>query len=107
MATNDKESEISWVGEHDQSLRRSDAQDLWGIPSLEGSKDQELYSILHDLNNVLVCVLVNVQIMARILPSYSVLKRNLHEVERSAQQGGLFVRRLRNWYRDEKAARAK
>jgi hypothetical protein len=51
--------------------------------------------LLHDLNNVLVAILLNVQIIEWKMPSYSRVKRNLHEVERSAQRGGLLVNRLR------------
>lgn len=53
--------------------------------------------ILHGLNNALVSILLNAQVIEWKLPSYSRLKRNVHEVERSAQRGGLLVRRLRDW----------
>ena len=53
--------------------------------------------ILHGLNNALVSILLNAQVIGWKLPSYSRLKRNVHEVERSAQRGGLLVQRLRNW----------
>lgn len=53
--------------------------------------------ILHGLNNALVSILLNAQVIEWKLPSYSRLKRNVHEVERSAQRGGLLIQRLRNW----------
>jgi len=53
--------------------------------------------ILHGLNNALVSILLNAQVIGWKLPSYSRLKRSVHEVERSAQRGGLLVQRLRNW----------
>jgi signal transduction histidine kinase len=54
----------------------------------------ECAELLHGLNNVLVSMLLSAQVMERKLPSYSRLKRNLHEIERSAQRGGELVRRL-------------
>jgi hypothetical protein len=56
--------------------------------------DQECAEQLHELNNVLVSVLLNTQVMEWKLPSYSRLKRNLHEVQRGAQRGGELVKRL-------------
>jgi hypothetical protein len=53
--------------------------------------------ILHGLNNALVSILLNAQVIEWKLPSYSRLRRNVHEVERSAQRGGLLVQRLRDW----------
>lgn len=50
--------------------------------------------LLHDLNNALVAILLNAQVIEWKLPSYSRIKRNVHEVERSAQRGGVLVRRL-------------
>jgi hypothetical protein len=50
--------------------------------------------LLHGLNNALVSMLLNVQVMEWKLPSYSRLKRNLHEIERNAQRGGELVKRL-------------
>jgi hypothetical protein len=51
--------------------------------------------LLHQLNNVFVTVLLNTQVMEWKLPSYSRLKRNLHEVQRDAQRGGELVKQLR------------
>ena len=56
--------------------------------------DIESAELLHELNNVLVSMLLNAQVMEWKLPSYSRLKRNLHEVERNAQRGGELVKRL-------------
>ena len=50
--------------------------------------------LLHTLNNALASVLLNAQVMAWKLPSYSRGKRYLHEIERNAQRGGELVRRL-------------
>lgn len=52
-------------------------------------------SLLHDLNNVLVAILLNAQVVEWKLPSYSRLKRNVHEIERGAQRGAVIVSRLR------------
>jgi len=49
---------------------------------------------LHDLNNVLLAILLNADVIAWKLPSYSRVKRNLHEIERSARSGAVLVRRL-------------
>ena len=56
--------------------------------------DAALQHALHDLNNVLVSILLNSQVIEWKLPSYSRIKRNVHEVERSAQRGGLLVKRI-------------
>ena len=50
--------------------------------------------LLHGLNNTLVSTLLNAQVMEWKLPSYSRLRRNLHEIERNAQRGGDLVKRL-------------
>ena len=54
----------------------------------------ECGEMLHGLNNALASVLLNAQVMAWKLPSYSRSKRYLHEIERNAQRGGELVRRL-------------
>lgn len=58
----------------------------------ETSADQA--EILHGLNNVLVSILLNAQLMEWKLPSYSHLRRNVHEIERSAQRAGILLKRL-------------
>jgi hypothetical protein len=58
---------------------------------------QELGDILHDLNNVLVSILLNAQVIGWKLPSYSRIRRNVHEAERSAQRGAVLVNRLKQW----------
>ena len=72
--------------------------DLPVSPERETCRD-----IFHGLNNALVSILLNAQVIGWKLPSYSRLKRNVHEVERSAQRGGLLVQRLRNWLETEAA----
>ncbi len=54
----------------------------------------ETAAVLHNLNNALVSILLNTQVIEFRLPSYSRLKRNLHEIERSAQRAGMLVKRL-------------
>lgn len=54
----------------------------------------EFAEILHGLNNALVSMLLNAQVIELKLPSYSRMKRNLHEIERNAQRGGELVKRL-------------
>jgi len=54
----------------------------------------ETAAVLHSLNNALVSILLNAQVIEFRLPSYSRLKRNLHEIERSAQRAGMLVKRL-------------
>lgn len=56
--------------------------------------DRESAELLHELNNVFVSMLLNAQVMEWKLPSYSRLKRNLHEVQRNAQRGGELTKRL-------------
>ena len=56
--------------------------------------DEASAELLHELNNIFVSVLLNTQVMEWKLPSYSRLKRNLHEVQRDAQRGGELVKRL-------------
>ena len=55
----------------------------------------ELGEILHGLNNVLVSIVLNAQIMEWKLPSYSHMRRNTHEIQRSAQRAGVLLKRLR------------
>jgi hypothetical protein len=55
---------------------------------------EECGELLHGLNNALASVLLNAQVMAGKLPSYSRGKRYLHEIERNAQRGGELVKRL-------------
>jgi hypothetical protein len=55
---------------------------------------EECGELLHTLNNALASVLLNAQVMAWKLPSYSRGKRYLHEIERNAQRGGELVKRL-------------
>lgn len=63
-------------------------------PDCWSGVDPECAELLHGLNNVLVGTLLNAQVMEWKLPSYSRLKRNLHEIERNAQRGGELVKRL-------------
>ena len=50
--------------------------------------------VLHDLNNALAGIILNTQVMEWKLPSYSRMRRNLHEIERSAQRCRLLLQRL-------------
>ena len=50
--------------------------------------------ILHGLNNVLVSIVLNAQLIAWKLPTYSRLRRNVHEIERGAQRAGVLLKRL-------------
>jgi hypothetical protein len=59
-----------------------------------GSLRPECAEVLHELNNALVSMLLNAQVLEWKLPSYSRMKRNLHEIERNAQRGGELVKRL-------------
>jgi hypothetical protein len=54
----------------------------------------ELGEILHALNNVLVSIVLNAQIMEWKLPSYSRMRRNTHEIQRSAQRAGVLLKRI-------------
>ena len=58
------------------------------------ARAEELGEILHGLNNVLVSILLNAQIMEWKLPSYSRMRRNTHEIQRSAQRAGVLLKRL-------------
>ena len=62
-------------------------------PEFKG--DSELSQILHGLNNMLVSILLNAQVIEWKLPSYSRIRRNVHEVERSAQRGAVLLSRLK------------
>jgi hypothetical protein len=61
-----------------------------------GVLDRDSAELLHELNNVFVSLLLNAQVMEWKLPSYSRLKRNLHEMQRNAQRGGEIAKRLLN-----------
>ena len=61
--------------------------------------------LLHDWNNVLAAILLNTHLIEWRLPSYSRVKRNLHEVERSAQHGALLVDRLKRTLRTDSVER--
>src|SRR6516165_3873408 len=50
--------------------------------------------ILHGLNNVLVSILLNAQLIEWKLPTYSHLRRNVHEIERSARRAAVLLKRL-------------
>jgi hypothetical protein len=59
-----------------------------------GTGCEDCGELLHGLNNALASVLLNAQVMAWKLPSYSRGKRYLHEIERNAQRAGELVKRL-------------
>ena len=63
-------------------------------PENPPARAEELSEILHGLNNVLVSILLNAQIMEWKLPSYSRMRRNTHEIQRSAQRAGVLLKRL-------------
>src|SRR5215831_16286153 len=56
--------------------------------------DAKSAELLHELNDVFVSVLLNTQVTEWKLPSYSRLKRNLHEVQRDTQRGAELIKRL-------------
>lgn len=49
---------------------------------------------LHELANLMTCVVTNAQVLGWKLPPYSHLKRPIREVERNAQRGGELLKRL-------------
>jgi hypothetical protein len=55
---------------------------------------EDLGEIVHGLNNVLVSILLNAQFMEWKLPSYSQMRRNTHEIQRSAKRAGVLLKRL-------------
>jgi len=72
-------------------------------PSPATDSIRQYCDILHDLNNALVSILLNAQLIEWKLPSYSRIKRNIHEIERSAQRVGVLVRGLRESVDDKEA----
>ena len=66
------------------------AANSFGNETSCGQQDE----ILHGLNNVLVSILLNAQLIEWKLPSYSHLRRNVHEIERSAQRAVVLLKRL-------------
>lgn len=72
-------------------------------PSSATDGIRQYCDILHDLNNALVSILLNAQLIEWKLPSYSRIKRNIHEIERSAQRVGVLVRGLREFVDDKEA----
>jgi hypothetical protein len=50
--------------------------------------------VLHELANLMTCVVTNAQVLGWKLPPYSHLKRPIREVERNAQRGGELLKRL-------------
>lgn len=63
------------------------------VPKAEGASE-ECAATLHGLNNALLTILLNSQLIDGKLPTYSKIRRNLHEIERSAQRAGVLVKRL-------------
>jgi hypothetical protein len=83
----------------DQNNSRNEANGAGGGgTTVPGIRSAHLWGdILHDLNNVLVSILLNAQVIEWKLPSYSRIRRNVHEVERSAQRGAVLVSRMKQW----------
>lgn len=50
--------------------------------------------LMRGLSDAFALVLMNAQVLACKLPSYSRSKRYVHEIERSAQRGGALLKRL-------------
>lgn len=65
-----------------------------GILSEAMTSPEDLGDIVHGLNNVLVSILLNAQFMEWKLPSYSLMRRNTHEIQRSAKRAGVLLKRL-------------
>ena len=65
-----------------------------GTPTTVLTSPEDLGEILHGLNNVLVSILLNAQFMEWKLPSYSLMRRNTHEIQRSAKRAGVLLKRL-------------
>ena len=63
------------------------------MPGAEDIAGQQA-EILHGLNNVLVSILLNAQLIEWKLPSYSRLRRNVHEIERSTQRASMLLKQL-------------
>jgi hypothetical protein len=63
-------------------------------PTDTATNTEDLGEILHGLNNVFVSILLNAQFMEWKLPSYSRMRRNTHEIQRSAQRAGVLLKRL-------------
>lgn len=63
------------------------------VPTAE-SASEECAATLHGLNNALLTILLNSQMIDWKLPTYSKIRRNVHEIERSAQRAGVLVKRL-------------
>ena len=76
------------------------------VAASEFEGDAEPSQILHGLNNMLVSILLNAQVIEWKLPSYSRIRRNVHEIERSAQRGAVLLSRLKHWVESGKAADA-
>ncbi len=70
------------------------AQAVSVSPSETLANTEDLREIVHGLNNVLVSILLNAQFMEWKLPSYSRMRRNTHEIQRSAQRAGVLLKRL-------------
>ncbi len=67
------------------------------VTAPEFGGEAEPREILHGLNNMLVSILLNAQVIEWKLPSYSRIRRNVHEIERSAQRGAVLLNRLKEW----------
>jgi hypothetical protein len=76
------------------------------VTASEFEGDAEPSQILHGINNMLVSILLNAQVIEWKLPSYSRIRRNVHEVERSAQRGAVLLSRLKHWVESGKAGDA-
>lgn len=98
---------MNLTDDSEKRLTESSSRDE-SVPEVHGSEGtkpglrapggrEEFGELLHGLNNVLVSVLLNAQLIEWKLPSYSGMRRSVHEVERSAQRGAVLVNRLKHW----------
>ena len=76
------------------SLGQSDGEDTQPASQPLPLATESWIELLRGLNDTFAAVLMNAQVLDGKLPSYSRSKRYIHEIERSAQRGGVQLKRL-------------
>lgn len=90
MIESDNSCAVPTGDEADSSATSRSSEKLTEVPV----NPEDFGEIVHGLNNVLVSILLNAQFMEWKLPSYSRMRRNTHEIQRSAQRAGVLLKRL-------------
>lgn len=88
--SDNRQVEVSRVA----SLGQSSGESAQLRPQPSPLATEYCVELLQDLSNTFAAVLMNAQVLDGKMPSYSRSKRYVHEIERSAQRGGVLLKRL-------------